>query len=167
MPPLIIMSCADLHSPQELEKLANEILAGSLRGTSTEAHAMTVQYASLTTSREAPGQMIFGGLSTILPTSVIAWKTRFLTETSTWLARLCVSQAMIAGRPLVAGCYSPKLCQSGNSLIFGCCLAGHLGCVVAIVQKSMPAVGITVLWSRHCRYILSVTRPFSPHPQFL
>jgi hypothetical protein len=36
------MSCADLHSPQELEKLANEILAGSLRGTSTEAHAMTV-----------------------------------------------------------------------------------------------------------------------------
>jgi hypothetical protein len=29
------------------------------------------------------GQIIFGGHPTVLPTTVIAWKTRFLTETLT------------------------------------------------------------------------------------
>jgi len=76
--PIVNMSCADIQSPREMEKHANEICAGSSRGTSTEAHAMTVCMVFLLTTvgiksiSRAPGQMIFVGHPAVLPTPVIA-----------------------------------------------------------------------------------------------
>lgn len=69
------------------------------------------------------------------------------------VARLCVRQDPGYHRPwsqvvsdalLTCGSTGLRLrLPEGHNLIFGCCLAGHLGCVAVIVQKSMPAVGIT------------------------
>ena len=37
----VLCDCVDIPSPRELEKLANEICAGSLPGTSTGAHTIS------------------------------------------------------------------------------------------------------------------------------
>ena len=74
------------------------------------------------------------------------------------VARLCVHQDPGRHRPSSQAVseFLPLQLPEGHSLIFGCC---HLGCVIAIVQKSMPAVGITVLWSKRCHRILSAQFP--------
>jgi hypothetical protein len=159
-------STCRVQSPRELEILANEIYAGSLRGTSTEAHAMTVCMAFLLTTSRAVGskRVSRAGSDDIRRSSNCPSNTCDRLEVAISdrnVARLCVRQDLGHHCPspqavsdALLTCVSTGLRlrpPEGNSLMFGCYLAGHLGCVIiAIVQKSMPAIGITVLWSKRC-----------------
>ena len=136
-----------LQAP-ELEKLANEICAGSLHDTSTEAHDMTVcmTFLLLTTSRavgseSVSGQMISGGHPTVLPIPVIAE----VAISDRNVARLCVRQDLghfclssQAVSDALLTCVSTAA-ASGKKQCYIRLLS--CGCIFAIVQKSMPTVG--------------------------
>jgi hypothetical protein len=163
--PFVNMSCANIHyslavsragKPRKLD--LHPILTRQInRGACHDG----VRGISLTTSRQsaprasrASGQMISGGHPTVPPTPVIAWKTRFLTET--WPDYVYAkTQAIIA---LVPSCvrrladlcfYGLRLAETVLIRLLSCGSSRLCHCYCPEINASGRDY-YTVLWSKRC-----------------